>query len=180
MIFFYHGHDPQHPHHADAKADNGRGTHGIPHAPHGAREDLHRHERGRKGHNDKNDVRAGFNDGGIRGVDSQNDPAKYRHQQADDPHRADAHGQAHPDALAHPVVAMGTVILAHKGGDGYAKGTGDHPGQSVGLRIGGPGRHNRGAEGIDAGLDQGIGQVKHHSWRPAGTPMARILPRSLG
>ena len=75
---------------------------------------------------------------------------------------------------------MGTVVLAHKGGNGHAKGTGDHPGQSVGLRVGGPGGHNRGAEGIDTGLNQGIGQVKHHQLQPRRNADGQDSPQELG
>ena len=77
-----------------------------------------------------------------------------------------AHNHAGPDALADATVLPGAEILPHKGGHRHAEGAGDHPGDGIGFAVGGPGGHHHIPEGIDAGLDQGVGQIEGHKLQP--------------
>ena len=164
----HHRGQPHHPDHTDADAGNEGGLYRISHAPQGTGEDLHRHEHRFKGYNDGHHIGAAFNDARVQGINPQNEPAEQQHQKAQNAHGADAHGQAYPHTLLDPVITLGTEILPHEGGDCHAEGAGHHPDQSVGFPEGRPGGHHHRTEGIDAGLDQGVGQIEGHKLQPRG------------
>ena len=166
MVQLHRRHEPDHPNHTDAQAGDDSGLHGVSHPSEGSGKDLHRHEYRLKGDNDGHDIGPTFNDPGVPGVNAKNGPAEQQHQKGNDSHGAHAHDQTHPDTLPDPVVALGAKVLSHEGGNGYAEGTGDHPHEGIGLAVGRPGRHDHGAEGIDAGLNEGIGQVKGDELKP--------------
>lgn len=97
-----------------------------------------------------------------------------------------AHEQADPHTAAYPAVFLGAEVLSHKGGDRNTQRTHDHPEQTVHLAVSGPGGDGIGTEGVDAGLDNDIGDGEHialegsgqaHTQNPAGA--ITVKPISL-
>lgn len=103
--------------------------------------------------------------------------AKVQQHRAAQSGNGKAHEQADPHTAAYPAVFLGAEVLSHKGGDRNTQRTHDHPEQTVHLAVSGPGGDGIGTEGVDAGLDNDVGDGEHvalegsgqaHTQNPAG------------
>ncbi len=78
------------------------------------------------------------------------------------------------------VVPPRPKVLARKGGDGNAKGTHNHPEEAVNLAVSGPGRGGINTKGVDAGLDDDVGDGVHHALEPRRQADYHNTPQHCG
>ena len=129
-------------------------------AAHGTAADFHGYEQGVEGNHPEHQPGTQANDFRVRGEDPEDEVAAKNDDGTAGSDERNAHDQTDPDALVDPVIFLSAVILTDEGGDGHAQGTGNHPGQHIRLCVSRKSRDGGGAEGIDTGLDQKIGQIK--------------------
>ena len=152
---------PQHPQHTHAAAGKKHGLEGVACTPDRAGEDLNADEGDVEGDGEPHDMPAQGDDRAVGGEHTQQDGGRAAEEEADEGRHTEGDAQADHHALLEPVVLPGTEVLAHKGGDGYAEGAGDHPIKAVHLAESGPGGHGDGAERVDAGLKHHVGDGVH-------------------
>ena len=102
----------------------------------------------------------------IRGKQAEENPAAEKHNRAEQYTGKGGHSQADLDAFMNPVVFSCTEILSCKGGDGNTVSPHNHPENTVHLSVGGPGGNRIRPEGVDAGLDDQIGNGIHGGLQP--------------
>ena len=102
-------------------------------------------------------VEQGDQEGG-QGEDGHSDELR-QHGAADE---AELH------ALAHPVEAPGADVLADEGGQGQGEAGDREEGEALNLAVGAAAGHGRGAEGVDIGLDDHVGQGDHRALHTGG------------
>ena len=106
----------------------------------------------------------------ILGEHAQENARAADHQYAHGNRGARAHGKADMHTLSHPAVQPCAIVLAREGGDGDAVSAADHPEKAVHLGKAGPGCHRIGAEGVDAALQNHVGNGVHVALNAAGMP----------
>ena len=155
--------DPDHPQPAGAsQGDQGGGDGGAHPADHPAG-DVHQAAQQVGQADDVDAVQPVGDDGLVGGVDGQQllaeqdgQPAQRR---ADDRHDEQAVPQDEGDAL----LFAGAHVLAGKVEGGLVDGVHGGVDEVFDVGRGGAARHRQGAEGVDGGLDQHVGDGEHHA-----------------
>ena len=158
------GNNAQNPDHAqDADAETGQkhGDDGISAAPGGSAQnfDADIGDIGRCDHMD--DGHADVHYAGIVGEQAQENAASSHDD--DTQQHAGEGGHSHTDAhtFFDAVILARAEILSGEGGDGNAVSAHDHPEHAVHLAVGCPGGDGIRPEGVDAGLNDQVGNGVH-------------------
>ncbi len=153
--------DPGHPEQADAAAGQNHGDQRIARPSNGAGKNLDADKGNIPRRQIAHDIHAAFQHGGVGAEQPNQRRSEDIEQQTDGDGGAGGHGHGDPDALAHPLILLSAEVLPHKGGDGHSKSAQHHPEKAVHLALSRPGRHRVSAKGIDAGLNQDVGNRIH-------------------
>ena len=148
---------PDHPKDAGAQHHDDGGDDGLAQPPGGG--DGAIHERGDavgEAH-DLNALHARVDDGGLGGEEGEEIPPEE--EQAAAQHQTDAEGVGQRDevALLHPVGLACTVVLAHNAGAGHVEGGHGVVNEVVGVGGSGVALDHEGIEGVDARLNEEVG-----------------------
>lgn len=174
------GGHPQQPQGAGAHQGHDHGHHRVADAPEHAHLGVHQAAEEVGGAADGQPVHRLGDDlllaGGVDGTQGiAEEVGQIPQHQADEAavEQAQAHDPVHPLALA------GAVVLAGKGQGRLVKGV--HAGVDEALDVGGGGGagHHGGAEGVDGGLDDHVGDGEHHALEPGGQAHLEDAPHHL-
>ena len=163
MVLRHDKEDPQDSSHAHAEAGDDHGPEGIARAAHGAGDDLHadigKIERGQR----MNDLHAALDHTLVGGEDPENQRPEHQHHGADQRGRSERHQAAHAHTAPDPVVFLRAEILPGEGRGRRAERAHDHPEDTVDLAVCRPGGNHVGAEAVDRGLHNDIGDIINHA-----------------
>ena len=176
------GRDEHHPHHPDAAhtdADQHRGQDAVAHRPQGRGQHRDAHIGKEEPHLELHDLRGPVDDPGIVGEQHRQVAAQEIQRAGQGKGDDKAHQQADLHALFHPGHLVCAVVLPDKGGDRHAEGIDDDPEDGVDLAEHRPRGDGAGAEGVDARLDDQVGQGVHHRLQPRGQADVKDAPQKV-
>ena len=155
-----HGVDPDHPEDAGAHNDDEGGDDGPPQPPRGGDGAVHKGRDGIGQPHHQQPLHPGLGYGRLGGEEGEERLPEHHQRKAQ--RRPDAEGIAQRDevALLDPLRLAGAVVLAHKAGAGSVEGGHHVVDQRIGVGGGRVAADHHRVEGVDAGLNEEVGQRK--------------------
>ena len=153
--------NPDHTQYTDAETGQQHGNDGIPAASGGSAQDFDADIGDVGWRNHMDDGHTDIHYPRITGEQSQENTSSCHDDDAQQHAGESGHAHTDPHTFPNAVIFARTEVLSGEGGDGNAVGAHDHPEHAVHLAVGRPGGDGIGPEGVDAGLDDQVGDGIH-------------------